>query len=83
MHIGGSASVLLRPRASLSVTLKIEVARDHLQTGSSATGLSEGTAGHSGRSCPVQRSAIIGYVVRDLARCMRHVRAITSSARYA
>jgi hypothetical protein len=44
----------------------------HLQTGSSATGLSEATVGHSGRSCPVRRSAMGGYVALDLARCMRH-----------
>jgi hypothetical protein len=71
MQNGGSASVLLRPRASLSVTLKIEVARVHLQTGSNATGLLEATVGHSGRSCPVQRPAMDGYVLLDLTRCLR------------
>jgi hypothetical protein len=62
-----------RPRASLSVTLKIEVARVHLQTGSSATGLPEATLGHSGMSCPVRRSAMDGYGALDLARCMRQM----------
>jgi hypothetical protein len=73
---GGLESVLLRPRASLSVTLKIEVARIYLQTRSSATGLLEANVGHNGRSCPVQRPAMDGYVVVDLTRRMRQMRAL-------
>jgi hypothetical protein len=80
VHIGGSASVLLRPRASLSVTLKIEVARVHLRTGSCATGLSEPPSVTAGSLCPVQRLAIDGYIVLDLARCTRQKRTLTPSA---
>jgi hypothetical protein len=59
---GGSANVLPR-RASLSVTLKIEVARVHLRTGPSAGSL------------PARRLVMDRYVVSDLApvcsRCVR------------
>jgi len=52
--------------------LKIEVARRPSPDGVHATGMSEATVGRSATFCPVQRSVMDGYVVLDLARCMRH-----------
>jgi hypothetical protein len=67
-------SILLRSWASLSVRLKIEVAR----VPSPDRVLRDRAVGGRRRSqrevCRVQQSAMNGYVVLDLARCTRQMR---------